>query len=89
MLSIFSELESNGNYLREAREQAYSFGNLGSLQKIKNKFEKSLRKGKAFILLDFFINFSDQTPLLDVNVFIVHTNMHIWIGTGEKYGEYL
>ena len=37
-LFIFRELGSRGNYLRGAREQAYSFGDLGSLaKKQKNK----------------------------------------------------
>ena len=36
-LLIFRELGSTGNYFRGAREQAHSFGDIGSLAKKQNK----------------------------------------------------
>ena len=36
-LFIFRELGSTGNYLREAREQGYNFGDIGSLAKKQKK----------------------------------------------------
>ena len=41
-LFIFRELGSTGNYFRGAREQAHSFGDLGSPAKKKKKIRKSL-----------------------------------------------
>ena len=39
-LFIFRELESTGNYFRGAREQAHSFGDIGSLAKKQKKKNK-------------------------------------------------
>ena len=41
-LFIFRELGSTGNYFRGAREQAHTFGDLGSLAKKQKKIRKSL-----------------------------------------------
>ena len=41
-LFIFRELGSTGNYFRGARDQAYNFGDIGSLAKKQKKIRKSL-----------------------------------------------
>ena len=43
---IFRELENTGDYFRGAREQAHSFGDIGSLAK---KQKKKIRKSLHFV----------------------------------------
>ena len=67
-LFIFRDLGSTGNYFRGAREQAHSFGDLGSPAKKQKK--KKINKGKASILFDFLkfllrLGGSPQTPLVN------------------------
>ena len=68
-LFIFRELGSTGNYFKGSREQAHSFGDLGSPAK------KQKNKEKASILFDFLKissasgGLAPQTPLLNA-VFI-------------------
>ena len=45
-LFIFRELGSTGSYFRVAREQAYNFGDLGTLPKSK---KKKIRKSLHFV----------------------------------------
>ena len=66
-LFIFRELGSTGNYFQEFGEQAHSFWDLGSPEKVMKKIRL---KGKAFISFDFFKKIlRPPDPLGNLNVF--------------------
>ena len=85
-LFIFRELGSTGNYFRGAREQAHSFGDIGSLAK-RQKKKKKLKASILFEFLKIYSAFSPQTPLVKSKCIYFRTNMLIKIDLREKYGN--
>ena len=88
-LFIFRELGSTGNYFMGAREQAHSFGDLGSpAKKQKNKKRKSLHFVRFFKKILLILGgYPPRPPLsiLNVDLFIFVLDMNIQINLSQNF----